>query len=304
MHMAVPQPASASASSSASAPELAKPVGAVIASVQILRHLSRAGQPQRLSQISQALSLNNSTCFNILRTLHHEGLVTFDRQSRLYAVGEGLLELAAPLLGRTDGMRRFRATMDAMAQDLGATLAMWQRAGDEIELLCVAEPPETMRIAFTEGRRLPLYLGAMGRLMAARSGLDADALRPGFQRVRWAQPPDFAQWLDQVAQARASGYAVDHGNINRGILGLAVPVETSGDLHRVCCATLFEGGQDEREIDRLVERLRALAIVARSTDQSPTTSTPTRSTSSASQSGKAPDASDPAIAASRSRTAR
>lgn len=64
-----------------------KLVGAVVSALDIMRFLAQADEPLRLAQISRSLGLNNSTCFNILRTLELEGIVEFDRLSKLYRAG-------------------------------------------------------------------------------------------------------------------------------------------------------------------------------------------------------------------------
>lgn len=240
-----------------------KLVGAVVSALDIMRFLAQADEPLRLAQISRSLGLNNSTCFNILRTLELKGIVEFDRLSKLYRAGQGLVGLAMPLIEREDGRQRFRQAMEAAARELGATVALWRRVGDEMELVSVAESSETMRIAFTVGRRVPVFVGAMGRLMAARSGLDGAALKSGFERVPWAKPLDFSAWLEQVAAAGRAQVGRDNGHINRGILGLAVPVELDGPLTHVCCSTFFEDEHDEATVIRVINRLKDIATIAR-----------------------------------------
>ncbi|MDE1174263.1 MAG: helix-turn-helix domain-containing protein [Parvibaculaceae bacterium] len=238
-------------------------VGAVVAALDIMRFLAQSAEPLRLSQISRALSLNNSTCLNILRTLERDRIVLFDKTSKLYCGGPGLVDLALPMIEREEGPRRFDRALDVAARELGVTVALWRRVVDQIELVAVAESSETMRIAFTVGRRVPLFVGAMGRLMASRSGLRGEALRPGFEQVPWARKPDFTIWQDEVAIAAQAQVALDHGHINRGILGLAVPVEEAGALVHVCCATMFEEEQSDEKVVSIIERLRDLARIAR-----------------------------------------
>lgn len=242
-------------------PPLAKPVGAVTAAIEILRCLGRHAEPRRLSEVVRELGLNPSTALNILRTLEHQGLVALDRDSRRYGLGAGLADLAAPLLTNGDAVRRFDHALDAAAAELGVTVALWRRVGEEVELQQVAESDAAMRIAFTVGRRLPVFLGAMGRLFAARADVTPEALRAGFDRVPWASAPDYDTWLAEVAATRTSGVGVDRNHVNRGVVGIAVPVETDGPLERVIAAAMFEtdGGAESAAI---IHRLRAVAALA------------------------------------------
>ena len=242
-------------------PELPKPVGAVTSALQILRCLGRRAEPQRLSDIVRELGLNPSTTLNILRTLEHEGLVSFDRGAKRYALARGLVDLAAPLLARDDPEHRFARALDAAAAELGATVALWRRVGDEVELVQVAESAAVMRIAFTVGRRLPMFLGAMGRVIAGRGDFASEALQAGFERVPWASQPNYDQWLAEVATARDTGVGVDRGHVNRGVVGVAVPVEPEGPPARIIAAAMFETDHSP-DIPTLVRRLQTVAARA------------------------------------------
>lgn len=237
----------------------AKPVGAVTSAIAILRFLGEAGEPQRLSDIVRGLDLNGSTVLNILRTLTYEGLVGFDRHSKRYALAKGLADLAAPMLAEADPARRLARAMDLAAHELGATVALWTVVGEEVELTSVAESSAVMRIAFTVGRRLPAYLGAMGRLVAGRGGHDADERRRLFDRVPWARPPAYEAWLDEIADARRDGCGLDRGCVNPGVLGVAVPVEAEGPVRRVIAAAMFDS--PDTDIPSITERLRAIAAL-------------------------------------------
>lgn len=240
----------------------AKPVGAVTAAVSILRCLGGSAEPLRLSDITRARGLNSSTALNILRTLEYEGLVGFDRASKRYALARGLADLAAPVADRDDPGRRLTRLMDATAHELGATVALWTVVGEEVELTAVAESSAVMRIAFTVGRRLPMFLGAMGRLVAGRLEMsDAERLRL-FAAVPWTQPPRYADWLAEVAAAREAGSALDKGHVNPGVLGVAVPVEIDGPLGRIVAAAMFETPDTPSQPARIIERLRLIAALA------------------------------------------
>lgn len=239
----------------------AKPVGAVTAALAILRCLGRHGDSLRLTEIVREERINTSTALNILRTLEYERLVTFDRRSKRYALAAGLAELAAPLTHADDPVRRAAPAMAAAAHDLHATIGLWRLVDTSFELLHVADSGASMRIAFTIGRRLPMFLGAMGRLVAARGTFDESDLARHFAAVRWAKPPAYEAWLAEVEEARRTGTAIDDGHINAGVLGVAVPVERDGPLRHVIAAAMFDAGPHPNA-GVITERLRAVARVA------------------------------------------
>ncbi|MEH3099463.1 IclR family transcriptional regulator [Sphingomonas adhaesiva] len=241
--------------------EPAKPVGAVTAAIAILRCLGRHDDSLRLTEIVVEEGINPSTALNILRTLEYEGLVAFDRRAKRYALAGGLADLAAPLTERDDPVTRAARAMAAAAQELHATIGLWRRVGDELELVHVADCGAAIRIAFTLGRRLPMFLGAMGRLVAARGDWDDAALARGFAQVPWAKAPDYAAWRDEIAIAARDGVGIDRGHVNAGMLGVAVPLERTGPLRHVVAAALFDNGS-HADPTPIARRLRAVADAA------------------------------------------
>lgn len=237
--------------------EPAKQVGAVTAAIAILRCLGHHEDSLRLTEIVAKEGINPSTALNILRTLEYEGLVAFDRRTKRYTLASGLADLAAPLVKRDDPVTRAARAMVAAAQELHATIGLWRRVGDELELLHVADCGATIRIAFTLGRRLPMFLGAMGRLVAARGEWREEELDRGFAQVPWAKPPCYAAWKDEVTAAARDAVGIDRGHVNAGVLGVAVPLERAGPLRHVIAAALFDTS-DHADPRVIAHRLRAV----------------------------------------------
>ncbi len=249
---------SASPLGDAAAPAPPKTVGAVVAAVGILRCLGAHADSLRLLDIVEKLGLNSSTTLNILRTLEFEGLVSFDRRSKRYALASGLADLAALAPGRSDRNQRIGQAMRSAAHELDATLVLWRVVGDEVELLQVAESAAVMRIGFMVGRRLPMFLGAVGRLVAARGDWSSEELESHFKAAPWSRRPEHRTWLEEVKSAKATGWAADHGYVNLGVLGVAVPVEVTGELVHIVSLALFET-ETPRDLAPIVSRLRAVA---------------------------------------------
>ena len=198
----------------AAAPKL---VGALAAGLAILRHLGETGARAGVSRIARDLELNPSTCFNLLRTLVHEGMVSFDPDSKSYGLALGVVALAKGALEQASYARFMRPDLEAVSARHGVTATLWQRAGrDRMVLVDRAESDATMRVHMQLGQRLPLYVAAFGRCMAAHSGLSRAQLRALFRELRWERPPSFEAWWRSVGEARARGYAVDAGHFVRG----------------------------------------------------------------------------------------
>jgi DNA-binding IclR family transcriptional regulator len=202
----------------ASTREEPKLVGALAAGLKLLRHLARLQAPAGVSQLARDLDLNPSTCFNLLKTLVHEELVNFDPATKTYRIGLGLVAMARGALEPASYAKLVRPHLEAIAARHRVTATLWQRMGeDRVVLVDRADNDSAMRVHMNIGQRLPMYIAALGRCMAASSGMTQAALRKQFARLRWQDAPSFDTYWKQVEQARARGFAVDEGHYVRGV---------------------------------------------------------------------------------------
>jgi DNA-binding IclR family transcriptional regulator len=81
-----------------------KPAIAVVAVAKVLRTLHASERPLHASEVARAAGLHHGTAYNILRTLHAEGLVGYDEATRSYSVSLHTLELAHGVLRRSGRM--------------------------------------------------------------------------------------------------------------------------------------------------------------------------------------------------------
>lgn len=202
-----------------------KLVGALVSGLSVLRYLAASSSPLGVTRIARELELNSSTCFNLLKTLVHEGLVTFDERTKTYAIGIGLVELAKGALEQASYVRIMRPHLEALANVHRITATLWQRTSKErVVLVDVADNSAAMRVHMSIGQRLPMYLAALGRCMAAYSDLSKEQLRAQVESLRWENAPTFEEYFSEVQQVRDRGYAVDNGNYVKGVTTVSVPV--------------------------------------------------------------------------------
>lgn len=111
-----------------------------------------------------------------------------------------------------------------------------------------------------EGQRLPMMMGATGRLFAPRLGLADRKLRAIFRTLRWSRPLSFEDYWDQVEHAQELGWAVDDGYFSAGVKSLAVPIDDRlGELAYTLVAIMF---RNQIEDDRLAELGRSMSALA------------------------------------------
>lgn len=198
------------------APE--KLVGALVSGIDILRYMIRAREAVGVSQIARDLDLNTSTCFNLLRTLVHEGLLRFDAPTKTYSLGLGIVELAKGAIEQGSYARIVRPHMTTIAQKHRVTTTLWQRSGpDRVVLVELVDGGGAARVHMNIGQRLPIYIAALGRCMAAHTNLPKKELERHFRTLRWEEAPSFKTYVQEVETARREGFAIDNGNFVRGV---------------------------------------------------------------------------------------
>lgn len=158
-----------------------------------------------VAELAERLDVHRAIAYRIVTTLEQHGLVARSAEGPL-RLGAGISLLAA----------RFEPQLRAVAQPLLQALAKATRAtafvsvaqGEECVVILVAEPDEgLLRVGYRVGSRHPLSLGAAGiAILAGRPPCSDDS--------------------EAVRQARADGYSLTRGQLQRGAVGVASPVAT------------------------------------------------------------------------------
>ena len=227
-------------------------VPAAVHALNILRLLARADTPLGVTSVARAVGISPSSCFNLLKTLCAESVAEFDPLDKTYRIGGGVYELVSQG-GGDQAQALVRPRLLAMAGKFRFASGLWRvSATGRLVLLDFADSELAMRIHMSVGQRLPLFIGAMGRCVAAYADMPANALAVAFATLRWARAPAPERYLREVARARRQGWAVDDGDFMRGICTVAAPVLDTISCVRYCIAnTFFQGEYDSEGVARI-----------------------------------------------------
>jgi DNA-binding IclR family transcriptional regulator len=225
--------------------------------VDIIEYLSqRRDTPTRLSDIVQALSLNQATAHTILKELVETGWVTRDPVDKTFSLGGALVRLARQIDDSASVAHAARAAADAAAAATGYAASVSERAGDQLVITAFITGGDD-RWTAVAGDRFP-FAAPFGPAFAAweppderrawvhRSGVTSDAFE--------------AQLATQLDDILEQGFSVERLSPE---MASAIPIMT-----RIQAETLSESMRD-----RLGEVLLEM------------TSTPTTSTGADSRHG-------------------
>ncbi|MBR0680942.1 helix-turn-helix domain-containing protein [Roseomonas eburnea] len=206
-------------------------VPAVARAAAILRLLSRSQAPLGVHAIARSLGLVPSTCLHILRALAVEELVSFDPETKRYALSSGIVALARGMLRRDPFSNLVQPVLDRLSGRHGVTaIGIEVTSLEHIVVVAISRPGQALRLQADVGSRYPALVSASGRCIAAFGGYPWKEIESRFRAVRWDNPPTLAEWRADVEATRLVGYAVDEGRYIAGVTVITAPVMPRGRM--------------------------------------------------------------------------
>ncbi|MEY3663893.1 MAG: transcriptional regulator, IclR family [Pseudomonadota bacterium] len=234
---------------------------AVTRAISILKVLGESSHPLGVNAIARAIGVVPSSCLHILRALVEEGMVHVDIRTKQYSLGLGLLMLARDMTGRSQFARAVQPELERIAREFPVTAtAVEMDSRERLVVVALAQAPTLWRLQVGLGARVPAFISATGRCVAAYSGLDNAALASRFSRLKWDTPPEFETWLAEVELARRTGIAVDIGQYTAGLTVVAGMLPPLGDERQSISVVGLSDQISSRELARLKRAVRSAAL--------------------------------------------
>jgi IclR family acetate operon transcriptional repressor len=190
----------------------------------ILEHMADAGGEVTLTELVKRTGLPMPTIHRLIRTLVNRGYIR-QQPSRRYALAPRLIRLgegASRLLGVWA-----RPHLVGLVDALGETANMALLDGDEVVYVAQVPGHHSMRMFTEVGRRVLPHCTGVGKALLAQ--LSPGQVRQILARSGMpAQTPhtitDPTDFLQELAQVQAHGYALDEGEQEIGVRCVAVAV--------------------------------------------------------------------------------
>jgi DNA-binding IclR family transcriptional regulator len=242
-------------------PRAATKRGAVASVVAILRLLAISDAPMGVNSIARAVSMAPSSCFKILKALVADNFASIDELTKKYSLGSGAIAIAQRALDPSQAYAIVRSRLEDTAQAHSIAIGLWRIVpGSRMVLIGFAGGESQMRIHMAIGQRLPMYVGAVGRSIAARLNPSAQELKENFEKLRWQRPLSFREYAGQVAQAKRVGYGLDVGYFAPGVSTVAVAIaDAVGHIRYGLSGIMFSGQYDNKMMDKLGRQMIELS---------------------------------------------
>ncbi|BDG59172.1 IclR family transcriptional regulator [Caldinitratiruptor microaerophilus] len=216
------------------------------------------GRGLGVTQIAERLNLAKSTAHRILSTLEARGFLRQDPATGRYHLGLKALELAGAYLAQSDLPTVAYPEMVHLRDEVEETVSLYVRdRGDRVRVQ-KAEGRHGVRRVVGLGQRLPLHLGASGKvLLAFTPEPERSRLLEALERQHGIDIIAFRQMLDKV---REQGYAVSAEEREQGVASVAAPIfDRSGQLVAALAVSGPVQRFDEAAIVRYSQAVREAA---------------------------------------------
>ncbi|GAA0949718.1 IclR family transcriptional regulator [Actinocorallia libanotica] len=214
-----------------------------------------------VSEVAERLGVARSTAHRLLAMLVYRDFAVQDER-RLYRAGP-VLELAAHSPSAASRLRAVALPhLHRLVGVLDESANLVVRTGDTVRFIASVECAQTLRVGSREGMVFPAHRTTAGLLLLAE--LTDDELEEVYAADRYAdrpeERPDLAALRADLARVRRTGFALNQGRSERGVVAVGVPVRDPGGTVLAGLSVSMPGARyDRHRLPSLVNTLTRAA---------------------------------------------
>jgi len=229
---------------------------------RILQTIADSSGGLGISELAKQLKIGKSTVHGITTALEEVGALIRDPSEKKYRVGYTVLELGRRVYAKMELKEIARKPMEDLAREVGETAFLGVLNGYHVTILDVVESPNEMKITAPPGTRLPLLVGATGRVLLAQ--LEKEKAREIVERmglVRYTPKSkiDPGEFLKGVARAKKVGYAIDDEEYLLGARAIAAPIQGASLPPAALWIVGFSSSLDDRKMEKASREVQRTA---------------------------------------------
>jgi IclR family acetate operon transcriptional repressor len=196
----------------------------------VLETVLAAGEPTTISEIAERIGLPTPTVHRLVAQLNSRGMLKRAIGSKRVLPGPRLVALGASILEAAMLADRPHTILMRLAMEVGEHCQIGIVAEGEVLYVDTARVDQPSGLHFQPGRHAPLHCTSIGKLFLASL--------PDAQLKSWMDGAHFHAYtpntiLDQIRlraairEIRTSGWAWNNEEYVTGVVGCAVPIQTS-----------------------------------------------------------------------------
>ena len=201
-------------------------LSSVGAALRLLKEFSAQEPELGITSLAQRLGLAKSTVHRLASTLLAEGFLEQNPISERYRLGLSLFALGTLVRRRMDVSREALPYLHELRDRTGESVHLAVLERSEIMYLFNLESQQAIGVRSYLGLRKPAFCTSEGRALLAFSPPEVVSriVKKGLIPLTQNTTTEPAALHELLAQVKAKGYAVDDGESEEGMRGLAAPV--------------------------------------------------------------------------------
>ncbi len=240
---------------------------------QILDYIARRERRTTISDLSRELGIGKSTVHGIVQALENAGAVVRNPKTRCYSLGMTFFELAQAAYARIDLKAVARPIMEELMREIQQSVFLGIRFDNRVSIIDIVESAQELKITAPVGARLPLLVGALGKVFMA-SLPDHEAARlirqVELRRDTEKSITDPDRYLEEVRAARRSGYALDDEEYIQGVRAVAAPIPLAGrPMSAIWIVGFTQSMSNEKMMMIAAKTKQAAEAISRKADRGP-----------------------------------
>jgi len=232
-------------------------VKSVSRALRIIEIVSSKKDGLGVTEIAKQMDINKSSVYRILSTLVQHGYIEQDEETERYKLGYKFLEMSSKLLESIDLRSEAKPYLRELENATNEVVHLVVYDQGEVIYIEKLEGTETLRMHSKVGKRAPMHCTAVGKAILAHLPMHVvlDILeRKGMPKHTEHTIVDKETFLQELADVRKNGYALDLEENEYGIRCIAVPIfDHSGHV----IAAVSVSGPTIRMTDERLEQLHA-----------------------------------------------
>ncbi|HHV06629.1 MAG TPA: IclR family transcriptional regulator [Firmicutes bacterium] len=197
--------------------------------LSIMQLLAAVGTSDGLSltEISDRLGLNQSTCHHLLSTLKVRRFVGQDEQTRRYRLGIKAVEVGQAAMQQVDLVRIALPHMEKLMEAVQENINLVVMDTDSVVYVAQVPCDRTVRMFTKIGERAPLHCTGVGKVLLAdlpKAQRDEILSRIELPRFTAATICDRELLEQELVQVSQQGYAMDEEEREEEVTCMAAPV--------------------------------------------------------------------------------
>ncbi|WP_347551370.1 IclR family transcriptional regulator [Pseudalkalibacillus hwajinpoensis] len=179
-----------------------------------------------MREISERLSLPQSSAFHLIKTLHERRYISVTNQ-KIYKLGPKLIQIGTKALENLDLTTEAEPHLRRLMENVEETVFMAVLLDQELVYVAKVDNRRSVRTSAQIGARKPLYCTGLGKTFLANVTehvRDQLLVNEELTAITNKTITDVETLKDQLNQFKAQGYSIDDEENEEGLYCLAAPV--------------------------------------------------------------------------------